>query len=336
MNLLTRYRLRLERKKLLLRAMRKRQSLKVSADRTDQIGPDDILLFATLRNERTRLPYFLDYYRRLGVGHFLIVDNGSTDGSDDIVQDQKDCSLWRTDGSYKKARFGMDWINALLSRHGVGHWALVVDTDEFLVYPYMDTRPLSALTDWLDAGNVKSFGTLLIDMYPEGPTGETAYSEGQDPFEILTHFDSGNYVVNRNPMYNHLWIQGGPRQRVVFDDAPARAPALNKIPLLKWQKGAVYVSSTHHLLPRGLNRVYEEWGGEKVSGCLLHAKFLDSLGTKVTEELERRQHYAASREYLAYAETLGGGIRFDTDHSTRYEDWRQLDALGLMSFGGWA
>jgi hypothetical protein len=44
-----------------------------------------------------------------------------------------------------------------------------VDPDEFLVYPFSDTRPLPALCDWLDASSVKSFGAMVLDMYPKGP-----------------------------------------------------------------------------------------------------------------------------------------------------------------------
>ena len=93
--------------------------------------------------------------------------------------------------------------------------------------------------------------------------------QGQDPFEIAPYFDSGNYVIQRNRKYGNLWIQGGPRARMFFHDLPERAPALNKIPLVKWDRDYAYVSSTHMLLPRGLNLVYDEWGGEKASGCCL-------------------------------------------------------------------
>ena len=61
---------------------------------------------------------------------------------------------------------------------------LVVDPDEFFVYPFCDTRPLRALTDWLDASSIKSFSAMLLDMYPKGPIDAQPYSEGQDPFEI--------------------------------------------------------------------------------------------------------------------------------------------------------
>ena len=72
-------------------------------------------------------------------------------------------------------------------------------------------------------------------------------------------------------------------------DWPERAPALNKIPLVKWHRDYAYVSSTHMLLPRGLNLVYDEWGGEKASGVLLHAKFIDTFSAKAKEELGWQQ-----------------------------------------------
>ncbi len=300
------------------------------------MAPDARLLLCTLRNERVRLPWFLKYYRDMGIGHFLFVDNGSDDGSREYLADQPDCSVWGTQASYKAANFGMDWVNHLLSRHAHGRWALVVDTDEFLVYPFCDTRPLPALTDWLDDSGIRSFGTLLLDMYPKGAVAGQPCLEGQNPFEIAAWFDSANYTITRNPRYRNLWIQGGPRARAFFAESPQDAPALNKVPLVKWQRGHVFVSSTHMLLPRGLNLVYEARGGEKASGCLLHAKFLATLGTKAQEELQRGQHYGASREYRAYAEGLAEGADLWTNWSERFINWRQLEIMGLMSKGSWA
>ncbi|MDG3041472.1 glycosyltransferase family 2 protein [Roseicyclus marinus] len=336
MKAVRRYALRLERKKYLVRAWRKGRSLRAVADRTDNIGPHDVLCFCTLRNERVRLKYFLTYYRDRGISHFLFVDNDSNDGTREFLAEQPDCSVWTTPESYKRSRFGMDWINRLLRLYGHKRWCLVVDPDEFLVYPFSDTRPIPALTDWLDASSIKSFGAMILDMYPKGPITAQPYTDGQDPFEIACWFDPGNYVIERNWDYGNLWIQGGPRARAFFQDQPAKAPALNKIPLVKWHKSYAFASSTHMLLPRGLNLVYDEWGGEKTSGVLLHAKFLDTFTTKAAEELERRQHYAASAEYRAYHAGLNNSPDFWTKWSERYINWRQLEILGLMSKGNWA
>lgn len=336
MSALASYRMRLQRKRWRLRAMRRALDLESVANRTPQIGREDILLFSTVRNEAVRLPYFLDYYRRLGVGHFLFVENASDDGTREYLADQPDVSLWTTDASYKRSRFGADWVNWLQRRHGHGHWTITVDADEFLVYPYCDTRPLQALTDWLESSSLRSFPAMLLDMYPRGRIDQAPYRPGQDPMEITCWFDSGNYVISKNPLYGNLWIQGGPRARVFFADEPYRAPALNKIPLVKWDARYTWVSSTHSLLPRGLNRVYDEWGGEKMSGCLLHAKFLDLFIEKSQEEIGRRQHFGNSYEYRAYIDRIASHPDLWCRWSERYEGWRQLERLGLMSTGNWA
>ena len=170
------------------RAFRKRRELSVVADHTDRIMPPDILVFATLRNERVRLPYFLRYYRNLGIGHFLFVDNGSDDGSREYLAEQPDCSVWTTTASYKASHFGMDWLNWLLRLYGTGHWTLTVDPDEFFVYPFCDTRPIDALTDWLDTYAIRSFPAMLLDMYPKGPVDAVPYREGQNPFDLTCWF----------------------------------------------------------------------------------------------------------------------------------------------------
>jgi len=316
--------------------MRKSLQLRVKQDHTDNIRKDDILLVTTVRNEAIRIPYFLQYYRRMGVNHFLIVDNGSADGLMDHLAGQSDISVWYTDSSYKAAGYGIDWMNSLKRRYAHEHWTLVVDPDEFFIYPFCDSRPISALTDWLDNSSIRSFSAMLLDMYPKGRLDETPYHEGQNPLEIANWFDAGNYTISKNREYGNLWIQGGPRARMFFEDAPYRAPALNKTPLVKWDRHYAYASSTHALLPRGLNLVYEEWGGEKASGMLLHTKFLDTFAHKAGEELLRKQHYAGSYEYAAYAQSLRDQPQLWCKWSERYINWRQLEILGLMSKGNWA
>ncbi len=330
------YRLRLQRKRWRLRAFRKRRQLKPVALRAEQVARNDILLFTVLRNERVRLDYFLKYYRDMGVSHFFIVDNDSDDGSREFLAAQPDVSIWTTARSYKRAKFGIDWLNWLQSKYAHGYWILTVDVDEFLVYPFCDTRPLRALTDWLDASSIRSFSAMLLDMYPKGPIDAQPYREGQDPLEIASWFDSGNYTIARNHKYGNLWIQGGARARAFFADRPERAPALNKIPLVKWRRPYAFISSTHTLLPRGLNLVFDEWGGEKASGCLLHAKFLDTFKEKSAEELKRRQHYANSYEYRSYASKLAEKPDLWCKWSEKYINWRQLEILGIMSRGNWA
>ncbi len=328
--------MRLKRKRRLLRALRKSRELRTVQDNTGRIRPGDILLFSTFRNETIRLPYFLQYYRSLGVNHFFFVDNDSDDGCLSYLNGMPDVSVWHSKSSYKRATFGVDWMNYLLRKYADGHWSLIVDPDELFVYPFCDTRPVRALTDWLDESRIRSFSAMLLDLYPKGRIDEVPYQAGQDPLDIVQWFDSGNYTIRKNERFGNLWIQGGPRARVFFADRPKIAPALNKIPLVKWSRNYAYVSSTHMLLPRGLNQVYDDNGGEKASGILLHTKFLDTFSAKAQEELRRREHYAGSVEYKAYAELLQERPELWCKWSEKYINWRQLEILGLMSKGNWA
>lgn len=330
-----RLRRRVHRQWLIARAINRRRALASVKNRTSQIKKNDILAFVTQRNERVRLPYFLEYYRNLGVRHFLFVDNDSNDGSPEYLATQPDVSLWQTRSSYKQSRFGMDWICWLLFQYGHDHWCLTVDPDEFLVYPHCDTRPLNALTDWLSDSGHRSFPAMLLDMYPKGGLRDEIYQEGQNPFEIAAWFDPANYLIQKNTYFGNLWIQGGPRTRVFFPKDPLSAPALNKIPLVRWHKRFTYSSSTHMLLPRSLNKLYDEYGGEMASGCLLHAKFISTFAEKSAEELGRAQHYGNSQEYRAYHAELEKGVRLWCDESRKYNDWRQLEDLGLISSGNW-
>lgn len=336
MRLWDRYRLRVRRKTLRVRALRKGRELAPVRVHPQLIGAAQVTLSATVRNERLRLPYFFDYYRKLGVGHFLIVDNASDDGTGEWLAAQPDVSVWRAAASYSSSRFGVDWINALLTRYRHGCWSLVVDIDEFLIFPFCDTRPIDALTDWLDSYAVRSFPAMMVDMYPRGAVAARPYREGQDPFEIACWFDSANYMISRNQLYGNLWIQGGPRARAFFADRPEAAPSLNKIPLVKWDRRFVYVNSTHMLLPRSLNLTYDMTGGEMISGCLLHAKFLSVFPEKVAEEMERAEHFGRSQEYRAYAAGSPDQTDLWCKWSEKYINWRQMEILGLMSKGNWA
>jgi glycosyltransferase involved in cell wall biosynthesis len=329
------YKLRWKRLRLLMRAFRKRSQVTAICDRTGAIKPGAILAFVTVRNEGVRLPYFLDHHRKLGVDHFVIVDNDSSDGSREVLAAQSDVSLWVTGHGYKQSRFGLDWLTWLQRRFGHGHWCLTLDADELLVYPYWESRNLRALTQELDQQGLHAFGALMLDLYPKGPLAEQHYAPGQNPVDVLPWFDGGNYVVQVQPRMRNLWIQGGARARSFFASEPRRAPTLNKVPLVFWHRSYVYVNSTHALLPRRLNAVFDETGAERISGVLLHTKFLPTIIEKSVEEQRRQQHFANSALYDTYYASLIQSPDLWCPQSQRLTGWRQLEAMGLMSRGGW-
>jgi hypothetical protein len=319
---------------LQLKARRHGRDLTLVKDCTAHINGQDILAFIVLRNEAVRLPYFFDYYRHLGVGHFLIIDNGSDDGLLEVIGAAADCSVWHTQASYKAAKFGVHWLNFLLRKYGTGHWCLTLDPDEFLVYPYSDSRNLRELTHYLEQEGKPSLFTLMLDMYSDTAIEQATYQAGQDPLAICPWFDGTGYYQDKRPHYGEWWIRGGVRRRAFFADQPEHSPALNKTVLVHWRWYYAYIASTHIVWPNRLNNPHFA-DTLAPTGCLLHFKYLSLLREKAEEEVHRQEHYAGSFEYQRYLAGLDAQAYLWTSASVRFQDWRQCVDLGLMTTGRW-
>ena len=302
---ITAYKLRWKRRGLLWRSYKSRKDLRPIADRTRQISDDDILCFSVVRDEISRLPYWLNYNRALGVQHFLIVDNDSTDGTTQYLSDQKDVSLWTTNASYREARFGLDWSSYLQMRYGAGHWCLVLDADELFVYPFHDTHNLVALTKAMKSQNQRALGCLMIDMYAKAGIGQGKYKPGTNPLELLCGFDTGPYRAVRQMPRHNLWVQGGVRERTFFADNPKQSPTLNKIPLVYWRRKFAYTNSTHAALPPRLNLEYDgPLESKRITGALLHTKFLPEIVARSKIEKQRGQHFHTPSKFDAYYDAI--------------------------------
>lgn len=292
-----------------------------------------LLLVCCARDERVRFPAFLAHYRRLGARHFLVVDNGSSDGLAEWLKGEGDCSVWHAAGSYRDAGFGMDWCNHLLEQWGVDKWCLTVDPDEFLIYPHCEYRGLLNLTRYMAARGQAALFAPLLDAYSDRSLSQTRLEADTDPFKLCPYFDRLNLTQRPDPTNRSVWVQGGVRMRRFFADCPEQAPALNKVPLVRWRRGLRYLSSTHHLSEPALNCPQRD-RPEAVSGVLFHFKYVNLLQGKAAEEMQRSQHYAGSTEYRAYLDA-GDVTLYDPQIAVRYAHSRQLQQLGFMQAGTW-
>jgi hypothetical protein len=283
----------------------------------------EIRAVMVVRNEALRLPAVLAHHRALGVGRFLIVDNGSTDGTGEYLQAQPDVSVFYTEGSFAEGG-GTTWFNHLLRRYGDGHWMLIVDADELFVYPDCEQVGLRALTAHLESRGVQGLMALMIDMYGAGDIGDTIHDPEGALIETAPWFDPGPYRAYRTTAFPHLQAVGGPRARM-FDFSPyqSRPPVLTKVPLVRGSPGLRFRMSTHTLTPTTL---------PPLMAGLLHFKFLSDFPDRVEAAIAAGQHFGGSREYRAYQDRLrqDPALRLRTDASVAYRESRQLVAQGLM------
>jgi hypothetical protein len=299
-------------KELKRRAARSKKHLQPIQNHTSRIKPNDRLLIAVGKNENSRVPYFLEYYRKLGIDHFLFVDNMSNPPMADVLSGQPDVSLWRTEQDYADAGYGVDWVNALLARHAISHWVLYVDLDEFFVYPLMESRSYDELLDFHDDIEKPCMSAIQVDMYPDGDITSIHVPVGESPLSYAPFFDRDGYHQSKG---NDLetCVRGGPRFRMLQEKDLAAAPLLSKTPLIRWRARFAYYKRNHVAYPPSLNTAYQKF--PLPTGALLHFKLISP----------------AYQNHLKCTEmkSLCGSM------STRFENSQSLVGANLITPGGW-
>ncbi len=248
-----------------------------------------------VRDEAQRFPHLLSYYRGLGVDHFLVVDNESTDGLQDLLAGEPDVSCYLARGQFRRARYANDWVNHLLNRHCSGKWILYVDADELFVFAGAgETTGLPELCTALERRGQRAVQAILLDMYSERPGAENVITPGGNPLDVCRYYDATGYEYWPDDTSLTTWIKGGVRGRLFFPGHIWEGPALNKTPLVHWRRGYAFLKSAHELWPRALNRQ-----STTAQSALLHVKYTSFSVAKITQPDHRAQH---TTEYDAYDE----------------------------------
>jgi len=337
-------------------------NLRPVTDRHPPAKGRQVRAFLCIRNEAQRLPFILSYYRQAGVAWFFVIDNCSTDGSTEFLRAQPDCTVFTTADSYAAANYGMDWVNALLEEHGIGHWRLFVDADEILVYPHVEDLDLPEFCDYLSGRDCDGIYAFMLDMYAAASVANTHYNPGEDFLDASPLFDTNYEFRNRlrrpggSAPFPPLEVVGGPRLRRLYPEFLGKGrlqyaiprgltklrnsrlgralhverwlkdtsspPLLSKVPLTFGRTGFVYVSS-HKTVPLRLS---------PVTGTLLHFKFFDDFHARVAAALAEGQHFDGGSEYARYAQALETDPTFSLKYegSVPYVGSDDLVARGLL------
>jgi hypothetical protein len=285
-----------------------------------EIGDDEVVVVSCMRNEGERLPFFLEYYRQLGVSRFFLVDNDSDDGTRDYLATQPDVEYFWTDGSYRGSSAGRLWLQELADAYATDHWVVTADVDELLVFPGAEVMSLPQLCAYLDDNNQDGLFTVMLDMFSDRPLSQTRYVRGEDFLDTCSYFETDTYTLapGANPPF--LSIFGGPRDRLFGDVDTNRKPMMKKIPLVRWREGFSYIFSTHS------HRFIQL---SDVTGVLMHFKFFSTF-QELAEIEAARGDRRQQMHYSTYKESLAEDVCFYSSNSLHYRAPADLVRLGVM------
>lgn len=254
-----------------------------------------LILFANLRNEAHNLGWFVPHYLALGVDSFHIVDNGSTDGTADLLSAWPEVTVHVRHDSFRASRSGTAWLNELRARHGVGHWCLFVDADEMLVYPGWPEVLLPDLAARMQRRGQRCMIAPMIDMFNAEDPFFRSIGPAERPLDAFPDFLPGLMRIHPTEQFPFVGFHGGAREyffgTALRELTGSPSPNLRKIPLVHVHgDGHDYVTphSTRILPPSDL------------TGALLHFKINGRILQSAITEGDRAEHAEAAVEYRAY------------------------------------
>ena len=266
-------------------------------------GADELVVLVQLYNGKPYLRALLEYYFSLGAKHVAFLDNGSTDGSVELLKDYDNVTVLRTGVPYKT--FNVAIKRYLIERFGRGRWTLSVDQDELFDYPYSGTVSLKSLLGYLSENSYTAVVAYMLDMFPERISENDDSGEGPSLEELKnTHRfydisgvsresyhdvgEIGNVLANEEIAV----LRGGVREEV-FNVRPM----LTKHPLVFFDDSLRPMDQSDH------------WAGNArvadFTGVLLHYKLSNSLYETVRQEIrDRRQLNRQKDRYGEYFKVL--------------------------------
>lgn len=134
------------------------------ADRRLEVKDSELCLFTCVKNDEAFLPVLYKHYKKLGIKHFFIVDDGSTLPVAQVLP-HKDVHVFQPAvGTFATAK-GM-WLGALIRRYlKPGMWSLTVDADEFLDLPSGDKRLQDTIAR-AEKAQEHVIPAILLDLIP--------------------------------------------------------------------------------------------------------------------------------------------------------------------------
>ena len=314
-----------------------------------------LTLFSIFKNELFFCQAFFDHYRRLGVEQFLILDDGSADGTKQFLEAQDDCVVLSSRLAFedpveyfsgvgvKYQTRAANFLKAGIPQFFLkGRYSLYADADEFLILP-PDVANLSDLVAELQVSGVRAVASSLIDFYPEfiRETSGMAPDSSSDLFQMCPYFDCRQLLrvsifgkpvpvapsKFRDVAWQHGFLDGGRFRKRLLQKVLGRvrpSPMSYKTPIVLHDDSNYYVSA---------HRVFGRVATNKLL-CMAHFVFTPNSWGKAEWIVNHVHRHGRVTKYDALLKVLRGNetgeVSFMNSRSRRFESAQQLIDCGLM------
>jgi len=273
-----------------------------------RLNPEDPILICNVKDDLERLKMLVRHHRKLGVMHFAILDNCSSDGTFEWIMEQPDIDVYKVEEKYNSI-VRAAWILKIALHYGMDRWYIIVDSDELLVYDRMEEENIQQFIKKLEKRGLHRSLGFMVDMYAM-ESDMLHKQESEDIFSRYCFFDKNTYQMKKGELAPV--ISGGPRERVFGKCEDGYTEVLTKYPVFFWKKGEIY--RYHFACP------FLENFRSPLCVWLLHYKFLDGDMEKYKQIVRDGNYAGGSVLYKRCVEQIGdsGMVSFMYDGSTEF------------------
>lgn len=144
----------------------------ISGPKKIHLKNDEAALVCMLKDGGYYLEKFLEHHRSIGINHFLIIDNGSSDSTKEIAKSYSDVSLYEnTLPVYHYECL----LRSIISRRVIsGGWFLFSDSDELFEMPRGEMYDISEFLSYCNANGFRGIICQVLDLYSDLSLQETS------------------------------------------------------------------------------------------------------------------------------------------------------------------
>ncbi len=278
------------------------------------MGCREPIVLCVEKNSLTYMKKFLPYYRKLGIQHFAIIDNVSSDGTAEYLEKQEDVTLYSAPYPFEHHKKA-GWLLQAIQEMGIDRWYLRLDADEFLTWEGMEESSIPELIMKMERHGMGTYRAIMADMYPAYSILDGVHDDDCFMDDFVYFDDSSSYSLNSETDEYF----GGMRKRTIGTDL-----RMDKYVIFRPDRG--YIPVTNHNMTGVRNE--EE---KKCRGILRHYKFLPSEGKKYLQiSTNKRSGYSGFRQISKYRKLVDGNVNAIFSNSIRYDSSSSIRKLDLI------
>src|SRR5919107_1851900 len=264
----------------------------------------ELVVVCLVRDGRPYVKSFVEHYRSLGAKHLFFLDNNSTDGTVEALQNHNNVTVLQTMLPYKE--YDVLFKQYLTGRFGKKErWCLCVDIDELFDYPYSDVVGLDSFLGYLNSNYYTAVAAQMLDMFSEEPlSGREENLENEPLKERYRFYDISNISRRSNKRRHYRHNNTLENDDIVIFSSGIRGAIFGDNRTLLTKHPLVFLDGKVKPLHPGTHWVANARIAD-ITCVLLHYKFLDGFFQKQAAQAVREgQYHNASARYKRYLEVL--------------------------------